>query len=146
MRGIAFTQWPASPAAVWSGLLWGGHLLVVRMHRVHCVGIVLFGVAGRAGSGVVGPLVNASWRWRSRSAVRSRASAWRKPGTAERLHTALLEDRPEALAVLLVDPDHPKVEALYEACGYRRISNRQRFPNSPNFAVMLRDLRVPASS
>ncbi|MFI7020137.1 GNAT family N-acetyltransferase [Streptomyces sp. NPDC050164] len=71
---------------------------------------------------------------------------WRKTGTAERLHAALLEDRPEALAVLLVDPDHPKVEALYEAWGYRRIGNRQPFPDSPNFAVMLRDLRVPTAS
>ncbi len=35
---------------------------------------------------------------------------WRKTGTAERLHTALLADRPEALAVLLVDPDRPKVQ------------------------------------
>ncbi|WP_435059577.1 GNAT family N-acetyltransferase [Streptomyces sp. bgisy060] len=72
--------------------------------------------------------------------------AWRKTGTAERLHAALIEDRPEALAVLLVDPDHPKVEALYEAWGYRRIGNRQPFPDSPNFSVMLRDLRVRAAS
>lgn len=71
---------------------------------------------------------------------------WRKTGTAERLHEALIADRPEALAVLLVDPDHPKVEALYETWGYRRIGNRQPFPDSPNFTVMLRDLRVPLAS
>lgn len=65
---------------------------------------------------------------------------WRKTGTAERLHTALLADRPEALAVLLVDPDHPKVQALYESWGYRHVGNRQPFPDSPNFAVMLREL------
>jgi GNAT superfamily N-acetyltransferase len=71
---------------------------------------------------------------------------WRKTGTAEQLHEALIEDRPEALAVLLVDPDHPKVQALYETWGYRRIGNRQPFPDSPNFVVMLRDLHVPATS
>ncbi|QRX95792.1 GNAT family N-acetyltransferase [Streptomyces noursei] len=70
--------------------------------------------------------------------------AWRKTGTAERLHVALLASRPEALAVLLVDPDHLKVQALYEGWGYRKIGNRQPFPDSPNFAVMLRDLRTAA--
>ncbi|TGG78495.1 N-acetyltransferase [Streptomyces albus] len=67
---------------------------------------------------------------------------WRKTGTAKRLHETLLEDRPEALAVLLVNPEHPKVEALYETWGYRRIGNRQPFPDSPNYAIMLRDLRT----
>ncbi|GGX58596.1 GNAT family N-acetyltransferase [Streptomyces chartreusis] len=66
---------------------------------------------------------------------------WRKTGTAERLHAALVESRPEAQAVLLVDPDHPKVQALYEAWGYREVGRRQPFPDSPNYAVMLRDLR-----
>ncbi|WP_369389430.1 N-acetyltransferase family protein [Streptomyces sp. CG1] len=66
---------------------------------------------------------------------------WRKTGTAGRLHAVLLEDRPEALAVLLVDPGHLRVQSLYETWGYRKIGNRQPFPDSPNFAVMLRDLR-----
>ncbi|MEU9412514.1 GNAT family N-acetyltransferase [Streptomyces sp. NPDC048281] len=66
---------------------------------------------------------------------------WRKTGTAERLHTALMENRPEALAALLVDPDHPKVRALYETWEYRKVGNRQPFPDSPDFAVMLRYLR-----
>lgn len=57
----------------------------------------------------------------------------------------MIEDRPEALAVLLVDPDHPKVRALYEVWGYRIVGNRQPFPDSPNFAVMLRD-RAPTAS
>ncbi|GAB2799607.1 hypothetical protein GCM10027073_34420 [Streptomyces chlorus] len=48
--------------------------------------------------------------------------------------------------MLLVDPGHPKVEALYGTRGYRRIGNRQPFPDSPNFTVMLRELRVPAAS
>lgn len=66
---------------------------------------------------------------------------WRKTGTAERLHAALVANRPEALAVLLVDPAHPKVQALYETWEYRKVGNRQPFPDSPNFAVMLRYLR-----
>lgn len=66
---------------------------------------------------------------------------WRKTGTAERLHTALLTDRPEALAVLLVDREHPKVQALYESWEYRKVGERQPFADSPVFAVMLREIR-----
>ncbi|MFJ3673655.1 GNAT family N-acetyltransferase [Streptomyces sp. NPDC090106] len=69
---------------------------------------------------------------------------WRKTGTADRLHAALLSDRAEALAVLLVDPDHPKVEALYVGWGYTRVGYRQPFPDSPNFAVMVMSLRAGA--
>ncbi|MFG2332859.1 GNAT family N-acetyltransferase [Streptomyces sp. NPDC048604] len=65
---------------------------------------------------------------------------WRKTGAGQHLHHALLASRPEALAVLLVDPSHPKVQALYESWGYRRVGRRQPFPDSPNFAVMLREL------
>ncbi|MGW3229394.1 GNAT family N-acetyltransferase [Kitasatospora sp. NPDC001095] len=65
---------------------------------------------------------------------------WRKTGAAERLHAALLAERTEALVVLLVDPDHPKVRALYESWGYRQVGNRQPFPDAPRYAVMLRDL------
>ncbi|MFE1130057.1 GNAT family N-acetyltransferase [Streptomyces albidoflavus] len=72
--------------------------------------------------------------------------AWRKTGIAEQLHNALLADRPENLVVLLVDPDHPKVQQLYETWGYRRVGNRQPFPDSPNFAVMLRPLPIEAAA
>jgi GNAT superfamily N-acetyltransferase len=71
---------------------------------------------------------------------------WRKTGVSARLHEALIRDRPEAMSVLLVDPDHPRVAALYETWAYRRIGNRQPFPDSPNFVVMLRDLRVPSTA
>ncbi|MFE6685127.1 GNAT family N-acetyltransferase [Streptomyces sp. NPDC057743] len=67
---------------------------------------------------------------------------WRKTGTAQRLHEALLAERPEALAALLVDANHPKVEALYASWGYRKAGNQQPFPDSPNFTVMLRALTV----
>ncbi|MFE6853857.1 GNAT family N-acetyltransferase [Streptomyces sp. NPDC057674] len=65
---------------------------------------------------------------------------WRKTGAAQQLHTALLRERPEALAVLLVDPEHLKVQVLYETWGYQRVGRRQPFPDSPNFLVMLRGL------
>ncbi|AJC62099.1 putative acetyltransferase (plasmid) [Streptomyces sp. 769] len=71
---------------------------------------------------------------------------WRKTGASELLHHALVEQRPEALAVLLVDSEHPKVQRLYEAWQYKKVGEQRPFPDSPNFAVMLRDLRAPAAS
>ncbi|MFE2409907.1 GNAT family N-acetyltransferase [Kitasatospora sp. NPDC059408] len=65
---------------------------------------------------------------------------WRKTGAAELLHSALMAGRDEALAVLLVDPDHPKVATLYESWGYRKVGDRRPFPDSPRYSVMLRDL------
>ncbi|WP_435191948.1 hypothetical protein [Streptomyces sp. bgisy126] len=76
----------------------------------------------------------------------STLARWRKTGAAEQPHTALLADRPEALAVLLVDPAHPKIQSLYEAWGYRQVGNRQPFPHSPNFTVMLRGLPGPRTA
>ncbi|WP_370270900.1 N-acetyltransferase family protein [Streptomyces sp. V4I8] len=66
---------------------------------------------------------------------------WRKQGLGERLHSALLDERPEALAVLTVDTKRPKLQALYEGWGYRKVGERQPFPDSPLYAVMLRNLR-----
>ncbi|MEU8989960.1 GNAT family N-acetyltransferase [Streptomyces sp. NPDC048558] len=66
---------------------------------------------------------------------------WRKQGLGERLHAALLDERPEALAVLTVDTKRPRLQAMYESWGYRKIGERQPFPDSPRYAVMLRNLR-----
>ncbi|GHG04154.1 GNAT family N-acetyltransferase [Streptomyces filamentosus] len=66
--------------------------------------------------------------------------AWRKTGLAQRLHDTLLDARPEPLATLLVDTTHPRVQALYETWGYRKIGERRPFPDSPLYAVMLRGL------
>ncbi|MFD1275788.1 GNAT family N-acetyltransferase [Streptomyces sp. NPDC048448] len=68
----------------------------------------------------------------------------RKQGVADALSRALLEERPEDLAVLLVDVKHPRVQALYEGWGFRKVGERQPFPDSPLYAVMLADL--PLSS
>ncbi|MFJ5608121.1 GNAT family N-acetyltransferase [Streptomyces sp. NPDC093221] len=65
---------------------------------------------------------------------------WRKRGISERLHHSLLRDRPEALAVLLVDTTHRRVEALYEAWGYRRVGTQRPFADSPLYAVMVAEL------
>ncbi|MFF0712085.1 GNAT family N-acetyltransferase [Streptomyces bauhiniae] len=64
----------------------------------------------------------------------------RKTGTAERLTKALLEDRDEDLAVLLVDLTHPRVQSLYEDWGFKKVGERQPFPDSPVYAVMLAEL------
>ncbi|MGW0776736.1 GNAT family N-acetyltransferase [Streptomyces sp. NPDC002835] len=69
---------------------------------------------------------------------------WRKSGVADQLHTALLSSRDEALSVLLVDMAHPRVQALYESWQYRKVGERQPFPDSPVYAVMLR--RIAAGS
>lgn len=65
---------------------------------------------------------------------------WRKQGIAERLHEALLSERPEDLAVLLVDVTHPKVQDLYDSWGYTKVGEQQPFADSPLYAVMVKDL------
>lgn len=65
---------------------------------------------------------------------------WRKTGASEALHHGLLEGRSEDLAVLLVEPEHAGVVALYESWGYRAVGQRQPFPDSPMFTVMIAEL------
>lgn len=64
----------------------------------------------------------------------------RKQGLSQRLHSALLGERSEDLATLLVDTTHPKVQSMYESWGYRKVGERQPFPDSPLYAVMIREL------
>ncbi|MFI8833441.1 GNAT family N-acetyltransferase [Streptomyces afghaniensis] len=65
---------------------------------------------------------------------------YRKMGVAEVVTNALLDERDEDLAVLLVDITHPKVQELYESWGFRKVGERQPFPDSPVYAVMLAEL------
>ncbi|MFE5595155.1 GNAT family N-acetyltransferase [Streptomyces sp. NPDC056549] len=67
-------------------------------------------------------------------------TAWRKTGTSETLHEALVTGRPEALTVLLVDTTHPKVQATYERGGYKQVGTQKPFDDSLVYAVMLREL------
>ncbi|MFI6093760.1 hypothetical protein [Streptomyces sp. NPDC051218] len=54
---------------------------------------------------------------------------------------ALLEERqPEDLDVLLVEVKHPRLQALYEDWGFRKVGERQPFPDSPLYAVVLAEL------
>lgn len=71
---------------------------------------------------------------------------WRKTGASALLHAALIEQRPEGLAVLLVDSEHPKVQRLYESWQYKKVGEQQPFPDSPTYAVMLRDLSPPTAA
>ncbi|GGM20718.1 hypothetical protein GCM10010129_76280 [Streptomyces fumigatiscleroticus] len=66
---------------------------------------------------------------------------WRKQGIAEQLHQALLKDRTEDLAVLLVDVTHPKVQELYKSWNYTEVGEQQPFADSPLYAVMVKTLR-----
>lgn len=65
---------------------------------------------------------------------------WRKTGVSELVTRALLEDRDEDLVVLLVDTTHPRVQAMYEDWSFRKVGERQPFPDSPVYAVMLAEL------
>lgn len=69
---------------------------------------------------------------------------WRKKGVAEQLSRALLGRRDEDFAVLLVDVEHPRVQALYESWGFRKVGQRRPFADSPVYAVMLAELPLPA--
>ncbi|MFF3275943.1 acetyltransferase [Streptomyces chrestomyceticus] len=67
---------------------------------------------------------------------------WRKTGVSKALHDALLEDRSEERATLLVDQSHPKVHALYESWGWHTLGDlRPRIENAPLFHAMLLPLR-----
>ncbi|MFF2787657.1 GNAT family N-acetyltransferase [Streptomyces sp. NPDC058049] len=65
---------------------------------------------------------------------------WRGTGLAHRIHEELLSSRTEERVTLLVEPDHPKVKALYEGWGYDHIGDQQPFPDAPVYATMVRRL------
>jgi len=65
---------------------------------------------------------------------------YRGRGWSQALHEALLADRVEKRATLLVDPSHPSVVDLYQAWGYERVGDIQPFADSPVFAMMTREL------
>ncbi|MFJ3923812.1 GNAT family N-acetyltransferase [Streptomyces sp. NPDC090022] len=68
---------------------------------------------------------------------------WRKNGLGPRLHDALTGGRPEAWAVLTVDTKRPRLQAMYEGWGYRKIGENQPFADSPVYAVMMKSLGGP---
>lgn len=66
--------------------------------------------------------------------------AWRKTGTARRMHDAFLATRDEPYATLMVNAaaGDGKVHALYKSWGYKDIGQSQPSPASPVLAVMIR--------
>ncbi|MFI1767367.1 GNAT family N-acetyltransferase [Streptomyces sp. NPDC020800] len=69
--------------------------------------------------------------------------AWRKTGTARRMHDAFLAAREEPHVTLMVNPaaGDGKVHRLYQSWGYQDIGQSQPSPASPVLTVMLRAAR-----
>ncbi|MFF9900516.1 GNAT family N-acetyltransferase [Streptomyces longispororuber] len=69
--------------------------------------------------------------------------AWRKTGTALRIHDALLATRDEPYVTLMVNPaaGDGEVHALYKSWGYEDIGPSQPSPASPVLSVMIRAIR-----
>ncbi|UGQ08958.1 GNAT family N-acetyltransferase [Yinghuangia sp. ASG 101] len=70
-------------------------------------------------------------------------SAWRKTGTARRIHDALLAARDEPFVTLMVNAaaGDGKVHALYKSWGYQDIGQSRPSPDSPVLTVMTRAIR-----
>ncbi|MEV5309148.1 hypothetical protein [Streptomyces sp. NPDC052610] len=63
----------------------------------------------------------------------------RGTGAAKLIHDELLRGRPEDRVTLLVERDHPRVRALYEAWGYEWFGEVLPFSDAPLYdAMMLR--------
>ena len=60
-------------------------------------------------------------------------------GYAHRLHDALLADRPEERAVLLVRPDNP-ARRLYLRWGWSVVAHAQPYEDGPRFEAMMKKL------
>lgn len=71
--------------------------------------------------------------------------AWRKTGTARRIHDALLTTRDEPYVTLMVNgaAGDGRVHALYRSWGYEDIGESQPSPASPVLTVMIRDTAGP---
>ncbi|WP_200812418.1 GNAT family N-acetyltransferase [Streptomyces sp. 3213.3] len=69
--------------------------------------------------------------------------AWRKTGTARRIHDALLATRDEPSVTLMVNPaaGDGKVHALYKSWGYEDVGQSQPSVASPVLTVMIRASR-----
>ncbi|MGH3795064.1 MAG: GNAT family N-acetyltransferase [Pseudonocardiaceae bacterium] len=65
---------------------------------------------------------------------------WRRRGYGGALLDALLDDRPEQRATLLVRPDNTAARAAYRSWGWYKIGELQPFDDAPIFDAMMRDL------
>jgi GNAT superfamily N-acetyltransferase len=65
---------------------------------------------------------------------------WRRRGYARALHDALLKNRAEKRAALLVLPDNIPARTAYRAWGWYQIGDLQPFPDAPVYEAMVLDL------
>ncbi|MGI5375730.1 hypothetical protein ACQEV2_16055 [Streptomyces sp. CA-251387] len=61
----------------------------------------------------------------------------RGSGVARQIHDELLRDRLEKRVALLVERDHPKVRAVYEAWGYEWFGEVVPFPDAPLYDALI---------
>lgn len=66
---------------------------------------------------------------------------WRRLGYARALNAALLQNRQEKRATLLVRPENLPARAAYRSWGWRKFGDPQPFEDAPVYEVMLLDLR-----
>jgi GNAT superfamily N-acetyltransferase len=66
---------------------------------------------------------------------------WRRQGHARTLHDALLHDRHEQRATLLVLPDNRPARSAYLAWDWRKMGEIKPFADAPVYDSMVRDLR-----
>ncbi|MEV3855523.1 GNAT family N-acetyltransferase [Streptomyces sp. NPDC050095] len=68
----------------------------------------------------------------------------RRQGIARQIHDALLSERDEVNASLMVSPANQdgRVQALYAAWGYRAIGGSQSSPDAPPLTVMVRPVHM----
>jgi GNAT superfamily N-acetyltransferase len=64
-------------------------------------------------------------------------AAHRRHGYARVLHDALLQDRPEQRAGLLVLPDNIPARTAYRAWGWYQLGELQPFPDAPVYEAMV---------
>lgn len=67
--------------------------------------------------------------------------AFRRRGYARQLHDALLADRSEERATLLVLPDNIPARSAYRSWGWYELGGLQPFNDAPVYDAMLLDLR-----
>jgi GNAT superfamily N-acetyltransferase len=65
---------------------------------------------------------------------------WRGQGIARGVHDELMSRRTEERAALTVEQAHPRVRAMYESWGYRKVGELKPFKDSPLYDAMLLDL------
>lgn len=66
--------------------------------------------------------------------------SWRRRGYARALHDALLQDRHEQRATLLVRQENVPARTAYTSWGWYEIGKLQPFPEAPTFNAMMLDL------